>query len=218
MDTQAQTPPPAQQCGGNIVTMEHVRFAWPGREPFSMSIESFCLPRAKRVLLVGPSGSGKSTFLSLLCGIVAADAGRIEVLGQDLTKLPGGARDQFRAEHFGIIFQMFNLLPYGSVRDNVMLPLRFAPARRARACERARQSRKPRASWQRSASPRPVSPESRRPASASASSSVSPPRARSLAGLSLSLRTSRHPRSIPPARQRFWICCLRRPRARVRPF
>lgn len=115
--------------------MEHVRFAWPGREPFAMDIETFSLPRAKRVLLIGPSGSGKSTFLSLLCGIVAADAGRIEVLGQNLSALPGGARDQFRAEHFGIIFQMFNLLPYGSVRDNVMLPLRFSSARRLRASE-----------------------------------------------------------------------------------
>ena len=136
MDTQAQTPPPTRRSTGDIVTMERVRFAWPGREPFSMRIETFSLPRAKRVLLIGPSGSGKSTFLSLLCGIVAADTGRIEVLGQDLTALAGGARDQFRAEHFGIIFQMFNLLPYGSVRDNVMLPLRFAPARRARASER----------------------------------------------------------------------------------
>lgn len=140
MDTQRQTPALAgQRTGqhtGDIVTMERVHFAWPGREPFAMSIETFSLPRAKRVLLIGPSGSGKSTFLSLLCGIVAADAGRIEVLGQNLSALPGGARDQFRAEHFGIIFQMFNLLPYGSVRDNVMLPLRFAPARRARACER----------------------------------------------------------------------------------
>lgn len=133
MNTQPQTA--SSERTGDIVTMERVRFAWPGREPFSMSIEAFRLPRAKRVLLIGPSGSGKSTFLSLLCGIVAADAGRIEVLGQDLSTLPGGARDQFRADHFGIIFQMFNLLPYGSVRDNVMLPLRFAPARRARASE-----------------------------------------------------------------------------------
>jgi putative ABC transport system ATP-binding protein len=134
MDTKPQAL--ASERTGDIVTIEHVRFSWPGRQPFTMSIEAFGLPRAKRVLLIGPSGSGKSTFLSLLCGIVAADAGRIEVLGQDLNAMTGGARDQFRAEHFGIIFQMFNLLPYGSVRDNVMLPLRFAPGRRARASER----------------------------------------------------------------------------------
>jgi putative ABC transport system ATP-binding protein len=85
------------------------------------------------VLLVGPSGSGKSTFLSLLCGIVAPQAGRLEVLGTDTAQLSAAARDRFRAEHFGIIFQMFNLLPYASILDNVLLPLSFAAKRRERA-------------------------------------------------------------------------------------
>jgi putative ABC transport system ATP-binding protein len=47
--------------------------------------------------------------------------------------MSGGARDAFRSEHFGIIFQMFNLLPYGSALDNVMLPLSFSRKRRERA-------------------------------------------------------------------------------------
>ena len=85
------------------------------------------------MLLVGPSGAGKSTFLSLLCGIVTPSEGRLEILGTDTGKLSGSARDRFRAEHFGIIFQMFNLLPYGSVLDNVLLPLSFASKRRERA-------------------------------------------------------------------------------------
>lgn len=113
--------------------MEGVRFRWPGARGFSLSVDSFALPVGQRVLLVGPSGSGKSTFLSLLCGIVAPTAGTLDVLGTDMTKLSNSARDRFRAEHFGIIFQMFNLLPYGSVIDNVMLPLSFAEARASRA-------------------------------------------------------------------------------------
>lgn len=113
--------------------MEGVRFRWPGARGFSLSVDSFALPVGQRVLLVGPSGSGKSTFLSLLCGIVAPTAGTLDVLGKDMTKLSNSARDRFRAEHFGIIFQMFNLLPYGSVIDNVMLPLSFAEARAKRA-------------------------------------------------------------------------------------
>ena len=44
-----------------------------------------------------------------------------------------GARDRFRAERIGVIFQQFNLLPYASVADNILLPLRFAPERRKRA-------------------------------------------------------------------------------------
>lgn len=119
-----------------IVAMRDLHFAWPGRRPFSMAVKDFSLEKGRHVLLIGPSGSGKSTFLSLLCGIVVPDSGRIAVLGKDLAKLSRPARDTFRAEHFGIIFQMFNLLPYGGVRDNVMLPLRFSASRRRRASER----------------------------------------------------------------------------------
>jgi len=117
----------------DVIRMTGVRFAWPGRDAFSLAVDTFALPAAKRILLIGPSGSGKSTFLSLICGILSAQVGEIEVLGTDITKLPASARDGFRAEHFGIIFQIFNLLPYGTVIDNVLLPLSFAPRRRMRA-------------------------------------------------------------------------------------
>ena len=117
----------------DVVSMSGVRFRWRGPRAFSLAIDSFALRAKERVLLVGPSGAGKSTFLSLLCGIVTPKAGRLEVLGTDMATLSSSARDHFRAEHFGIIFQMFNLLPYGSVLDNVLLPLSFAPKRRERA-------------------------------------------------------------------------------------
>lgn len=116
--------------------MRDVRFSWPGRAPFQLAIKTFSLQPRARVLLLGPSGSGKSTFLSLLCGIVVPQEGHVNVLGHDLGAMSRSARDRFRAEHFGIIFQMFNLLPYGSVLDNVLLPLRFAPRRRRRSEER----------------------------------------------------------------------------------
>jgi putative ABC transport system ATP-binding protein len=123
-----------QQSGSpDIIKMSKVRFAWPGRNAFSLTIDHFSLPSRKRILLIGPSGSGKSTFLGLLCGIVGPQHGRIDILGTDITRLSPSGRDGFRAEHFGIIFQMFNLLPYGSVIDNVLLPLSFAPRRRGRA-------------------------------------------------------------------------------------
>ncbi len=115
------------------MVMRDTRFTWPGRGArFGLYIPSFALNRGERLLLIGPSGSGKSTFLSLLCGVLAPQVGAIDVLGQDITQLSASARDRFRAEHFGIIFQMFNLLPYGSVIDNVTLPLAFAAGRRAR--------------------------------------------------------------------------------------
>ncbi len=117
----------------DIVRMKGVKFTWPGRNSFTLSIESFALKKGERLLLVGPSGSGKSTFLSLLAGIVTPQHGVIDVLGTDIAKLRGAARDRFRAEHYGIIFQMFNLLPYGSVIDNVVLPLSFSQTRKERA-------------------------------------------------------------------------------------
>jgi putative ABC transport system ATP-binding protein len=120
----------------DIVRMSGVRFTWPGRNAFSLAIDDFSLKKGERLLLIGPSGSGKSTFLSLLAGIITPQEGAIEVLGTDIARLRGAARDRFRAEHYGIIFQMFNLLPYGSVIDNVVLPLSFSGRRRKR-CEAA---------------------------------------------------------------------------------
>lgn len=117
----------------NVLQMSSVTFRWPGRESFGLAVDSFTLAEGEKLLLVGPSGSGKSTLLSLVAGIVAPQTGRIAVLDTDIARLGASARDRFRAEHIGVIFQMFNLLPYGSVIDNVLLPLSFAPQRRARA-------------------------------------------------------------------------------------
>lgn len=117
----------------NAVHMHGIYFKWPGRRSFAIEIDDFTVQRGERLLLLGPSGSGKSTLLSLLAGIMSPAAGSIHVLGTDITRLGNAARDRFRAEHYGIIFQMFNLLPYGAVLDNVLLPLSFAPRRHARA-------------------------------------------------------------------------------------
>lgn len=110
-----------------------VEYKWNARDAFSLSIGEFKVSRGERLLLLGASGDGKSTLLSLLTGIALAQTGSLKILGQQLDALGSSGRDRFRAEHFGVIFQMFNLLPYGTVIDNVLLPLSFAPARRARA-------------------------------------------------------------------------------------
>ena len=121
--------------------MKDVRFRWPGRSSFAISLPNLSVQEGEAVLLLGESGSGKSTLLSLICGTIIADSGVVTVSDTDLATLPGGKRDRFRAETIGVIFQQFNLLPFGSVLDNIMLPLRFAPKRRAR-CPGARQKAK----------------------------------------------------------------------------
>ena len=73
--------------------------------------------------VMGQSGSGKSTLLSILGGLSHPDAGSISVDGIDLYKLPGERLADFRREYLGFVFQSFNLVPYLTALENVMLPL-----------------------------------------------------------------------------------------------
>jgi len=114
------------------VWLRDVSFAWPGRTRFSLHVPDFAISRGERVFLLGESGSGKSTLLSLICGIVQPGRGAVLVDGTDLTALSGPKRDRLRANRIGVIFQMFNLLPYASPLENILLALAFAPERRAR--------------------------------------------------------------------------------------
>ena len=116
-----------------IVELANVRYAWSAASPIVLDIESLRIENAQRVFLRGPSGSGKSTLLSLLAGVVAPGEGSVRVLGRDIGRLGSAARDRFRADHIGFIFQMFNLIPYLSVVENVCLPCGFSDRRRQRA-------------------------------------------------------------------------------------
>ncbi len=86
----------------------------------------------ERLFLHGPSGCGKSTLLGLMSGVLVARAGQVRCAGVDWRALAGGARDARRADLIGVIFQQFNLLPYLSLLDNVLLPARLSRARAAR--------------------------------------------------------------------------------------
>jgi len=116
-----------------VVDLTGVVFSWPGAARPVVSAASLRLVRGERVFMSGPSGSGKSTLLSVLTGVLAPRAGKVRVLGTDLAALRGAARDRFRADHIGYIFQMFNLIPYLSVLENVCLPCGFSSVRRRRA-------------------------------------------------------------------------------------
>jgi putative ABC transport system ATP-binding protein len=116
-----------------VLELSEVGYRWPGPAAFSLIVPDLIVSRGESVLLLGESGSGKSTLLSLICGTILPDRGIVRIAGTDVTTLSGGARDRFRAEQIGVIFQQFNLLPFGSVTDNILLPLRFAPERRKRA-------------------------------------------------------------------------------------
>jgi putative ABC transport system ATP-binding protein len=73
--------------------------------------------------IMGPSGSGKSTLLNLVSALDVPTTGRIEIDGQDTSRLDDNALTLFRRRRIGLIFQFFNLLPALSALENVMLPV-----------------------------------------------------------------------------------------------
>ena len=121
--------------GDTMIRMSDVRFRWRRRDPLVLDIARFEVSKGERVFLAGPSGGGKTTLLNLLAGVTLPEAGGVSILGTDITALGGARRDAFRADHIGVIFQMFNLVSYLSLIDNVTLPCRFSVARRRRAVE-----------------------------------------------------------------------------------
>ncbi len=117
-----------------VVKLRNIRFAFePNANNFSLALDNLELAKGEAIFLAGPSGSGKSTLLGLICGTLIAQKGEIHILGKEITALSSSARDRVRADHMGIIFQMFNLLPYLSIMENVLLPLNFSKLRRSAA-------------------------------------------------------------------------------------
>jgi len=115
-----------------VLRLQGVRYAWPGATADCLDIDALHIAAGRTLFLHGPSGCGKSTLLGLMAGVLVAREGTVELLGQDWAKLPGGQRDLRRVDHVGVIFQQFNLLPYLTVMDNVLLPTRFSKARATR--------------------------------------------------------------------------------------
>jgi len=115
-----------------VLQIEALRYAWPGAADDCLVIPALRVEAGRKVFLHGPSGCGKSTLLGLMAGVLVARVGRVSLLGQDWARLKGGARDARRADHVGVVFQQFNLLPYLTVLDNVLLPCRFSALRSSR--------------------------------------------------------------------------------------
>lgn len=119
-----------------MISLSDVVFRWRKPDPPVINIPRLDIGAGERVFIKGPSGSGKTTLLNLLGGVAVPEAGTISILGTEITGLKNAARDGFRADNIGFVFQMFNLVPYLSLVENVLLTSRFSASRRATAIER----------------------------------------------------------------------------------
>ncbi len=119
-------------ASAKAINIHDLRFGYAGRAV--LDLRSLAIARGSHTLISGDSGCGKSTLMNLLGGVLAGFSGNIEVLGTALSTLSSSARDRFRAQNMGVIFQQFNLIPYLTVFENIAL----APHLAGKATDRAR--------------------------------------------------------------------------------
>ncbi len=91
------------------------------------------------IALVGPSGSGKTTLLAMIGGLLEPSSGTIDVNGTQVGSLKGSAQSKYRRDQIGYVFQSNNLIPYLTVRENLMLIRAIGAKGRGTAGERADQ-------------------------------------------------------------------------------
>jgi ABC-type lipoprotein export system ATPase subunit len=115
-----------------MLTLENVKksFVEPGggRLPI-LDVRRFDVAAGEQMVLIGRSGSGKTTLLHLIAGISRPDEGTIHIDGTNIVRLPEAACDRFRADKLGYVFQTFNLLPWFTALENVLLGMSFATGR-----------------------------------------------------------------------------------------
>ena len=120
-----------------VVEITGLRFTWPKEKTAVLTMDSFTVHKGETLFIMGESGSGKSTLLGILTGILFPQQGELKVLGKTISTYGGPARDLFRADNIGYIFQMFNLIPYLGVVENVILPCQFSSLRRENVLQKA---------------------------------------------------------------------------------
>lgn len=118
----------------SVLNLRDLHFGYTPEQTL-IDIEHFDIQSGESVFLKGPSGSGKSTVLGLIGGVLAPRSGQLSICGAELTKISPTQKDKVRADHLGIIFQQFNLLPYIGVIQNIILPCRFSSRRKNRAVQ-----------------------------------------------------------------------------------
>jgi putative ABC transport system ATP-binding protein len=105
----------------NLIKIKNLEYKALNNSNFSLKIRNFKLNKSESLLIYGDSGAGKSTFLNLISGALNFNKGEINILGTAVSKISSSQKDIIRGDHFGIVFQTFNLLPYLTVKNNILL-------------------------------------------------------------------------------------------------
>lgn len=105
----------------SVLRCKDLQFSYTPSVPL-LKIPSFEIEEQEKVFLYGPSGLGKSTLLNLIAGVLIPQSGNVFIEGQDIFALSSSKRDRLRGQKIGYIFQNFNLIPYLTIEENVLLP------------------------------------------------------------------------------------------------
>ena len=89
------------------------------------AVDRLDIEAGEQVALIGRSGTGKTTLLHILAGILRADCGEVEIVGERMDRMGEAARDRHRGRHIGMVYQTFNLLQPFSALENVLMGALF---------------------------------------------------------------------------------------------
>ena len=108
-----------------VIEFKDFSFRYKSQNEFTLHDINLTIYSGEKVLILGPSGSGKSTLLNLLGGLDSPTSGSVQVEDKQIEKLTEEQLTVFRRKRIGFIFQNYNLIPYLTVYENIVLPVRL---------------------------------------------------------------------------------------------
>ena len=113
------------------INMQNLSFHYEDAHPI-LKLDSFEVKNQEKIFIYGPSGCGKSTLLGLIAGVFLPQQGTLEVFGLDFCSTSRSKRDEIRGKEIGYIFKTFNLIPYLSCLENILLPCKITQERKSK--------------------------------------------------------------------------------------
>lgn len=135
--TTADAATPSLSPSYEAISLEKLSFRYSKSGDDVIAVGHWAIPRGDKVFLQGASGSGKTTLLNLICGTLTPTLGTIRVLGEQFSEVSARKRDKIRARHIGVVFQQFNLIPYLTVMQNILVAAHFGGTEKKTARARA---------------------------------------------------------------------------------